>query len=141
MDGSVVMAESAIVWPFKFNATGFIEHTYDQRKMWRDRIILVVLTSLGERVMLPNYGTLVPKSVFENEQAALEMCRTTITEAFSKWFPTLMFNDLTGILDNSTGYFDLEIYYADVTGVQDSVRIRTATFTRFGDIINEVTSG
>jgi len=135
------MAESAIVWPFKFNATGLVEHTSDQRKIWRDRIILVILTSLGERVMLPNYGTLVPKAVFENEQSALEMCRTTISEAFSKWFPTLMFNDLTAVLDNNTGYFDLEIYYADVTGVQDSVRIRTATFTRFGDIINEVTSG
>ena len=69
------------------------------------------------------------------------MCRTTISEAFSKWFPTLMFNDLTAVLDNNTGHFDLEIYYADVTGVQDSVRIRTATFTRFGDIINEVTRG
>lgn len=135
------MAEAAIVWPFKFNSTGFVEHTYDQRKMWKDRIILLVLTSLGERVMLPNYGTLVPKSVFENEQDALEMCRKTISEAFSKWFPTLMFNDLTGVLENNTGYFDLEIYYTDATGVQDSVRIRTATFTRFGDIINEVTSG
>ena len=135
------MAEAAIVWPFKFNGAGSIEHTYDQRKIWKDRIILIILTSLGERVMLPNYGTLVPKSVFENEQAALEMCRTTIAEAFSKWFPTLMFNDLTGTLDNNTANFDLEIYYADVTGVQDSVRIRTATFTRFGDIINEVTGG
>jgi phage baseplate assembly protein W len=134
------MAEAAIVWPFKFNAAGAIEHTYDQRKIWRDRIVLVILTSLGERVMLPNYGTLVPKSVFENEQSALEMCRMTISEAFSKWFPTLMFNDLTAVWDN-TGNFDLEIYYADVTGVQDSVRIRTATFTRFGDIISEVTSG
>jgi phage baseplate assembly protein W len=135
------MAESAIVWPFKFNDTGFVEHTYDQRKMMRDRIILLCLTSLGEKVMLPNYGTRVPKAVFENEQDAIEMCRTTITEAFAKWLPTLMFNDLTGVLDTQTNLFDLQIYYTDNTGVQDSVRIRTATFTRFGDIINEVTSG
>lgn len=135
------MAESAIVWPFKFNETGFVEHTYDKTKMWKDRIILLCLTQLGERVMLPNYGTRVPLSTFENEQNALEMCRTSITEAFAKWFPTLMFTDMTGSLDNETGILDLEIFYTDVTGVQDSVRIRTATFTRFGDIINEVTSG
>ena len=135
------MAESAIVWPFKFNDTGFVEHTYDTARMWKDRIILVCLTQLGERVMLPNYGTRVPLSLFETEQTALEMCRTSITEAFAKWFPTLMFTDLTGVLDDNTGILDLEIFYTDVTGVQDSVRIRTATFTRFGDIINEVTSG
>ena len=91
--------------------------------------------------MLPNYGTRVPMSLFETEQNALEMCRTSIITAFSKWFPTLMFTDLTGVLDDRTGVFDLEVFYTDVTGVQDSVRIRTATFTRFGDIINEVTSG
>jgi phage baseplate assembly protein W len=135
------MAESAIVWPFKFNDAGFVESTTDQRKIFKDRIILVCLTQLGERVMLPNYGTRVPLSLFESEQDALEMCRTSIIEAFARWFPTLMFTDLTGVLDNSTGIFDLEVFYTDVTGVQDSVRIRTATFTRFGDIINEVTSG
>ena len=91
--------------------------------------------------MLPNYGTRVPKVIFENEQEALEVCRATVSEAFSKWFPTLMFVDLAGILDLNTGVLDIEIYYTDVTGVQDSVRIRTASFTRFGDIINEVTSG
>jgi phage baseplate assembly protein W len=135
------MAEAAIVWPFKFNASGFVESTTDQRKIFKDRIILVCLTQLGERVMLPNYGTRVPLSLFESEQDALEMCRTSIIEAFARWFPTLMFTDLTGVLDNSTGIFNLEVFYTDVTGVQDSVRIRTATFTRFGDIINEVTSG
>ena len=135
------MAESAIVWPFKFNATGFVEHTYTQEKIWKDRIILVCLTQLGERVMLPNYGTRVPLALFENEEYALEMCRITVAEAFAKWFPTLLFNDLTGALDIDTGVLDIEILYSDVTGVQDSVRLRTATFTRFGDIINEVTSG
>jgi len=135
------MAETAIVWPFSFNNTGFVTHTSNQRKIWQDRIVLVVLTNLGERVMLPNYGTRVPKVLFENEQEALEICRVAVTEAFSKWFPTLMFVDLTGTLDLTTGVFELEIYYADITGVQDSVRIRTASFTRFGDIINEVTSG
>jgi phage baseplate assembly protein W len=135
------MAELAISWPFSFNRAGFVASTYDQRKIWQDRIILVVLTHLGERVMLPNYGTRVPKVIFENEQEALEVCRATVSEAFSKWFPTLMFVDLAGILDLNTGVLDIEIYYTDVTGVQDSVRIRTASFTRFGDIINEVTSG
>jgi phage baseplate assembly protein W len=135
------MAEAAIVWPFKFNTSGFVDSTTNQEKIFKDRIILVCLTQLGERVMLPNYGTRVPMSLFETEQNALDMCRTSIIEAFAKWFPTLIFNDLTGVLDDRTGIFDLEVFYTDVTGVQDSVRIRTATFTRFGDIINEVTSG
>jgi phage baseplate assembly protein W len=141
MDRSDVMADKAISYPFRFNEVGGVEYTTNYEKIWKDRIAILCLTQLEERVMLPNFGTRVPDSVFENEGDAVEMCRTSIVEAFAKWMPDLVFIDVSGTLDVDTSQLSLEIYYNDPSGQPNSVTIRTAVFTRFGEIIKEVTSG
>jgi len=141
MDGSNVMAEKAISYPFRFNEVGGVEYSTDYEKIWKDRISILCLTQIGERVMLPNFGTRVPESAFESEVDAVAMCRTSIAEAFAKWMPDLVFVDVTGTLDVDTSQLSLEIYYNDPSGQPNSVSIRTAVFTRFGEIIKEVTSG
>lgn len=135
------MAEKAISYPFRFNEVGGVEYTSDYEKIWKDRIIILCLTSIEERVMLPNFGTRVPDSLFENEEDAIEMCRTSVIEAFAKWMPDLVFVDVRGTLDVDTSELFLEIYYNDPIGQPNSVTVRTAIFTRFGEIISEVVSG
>lgn len=61
------MAERAISYPFKFSASGTVGTTSDRTKILKDRIVLMCLTQIGERLMLPTYGTTVPSTVFENE--------------------------------------------------------------------------
>jgi phage baseplate assembly protein W len=109
--------------------------------MWKDRIILLCLTQIGERIMLPTFGTHVPSSAFENQFDAVEMCRSSVIEAFAKWLPDLVFLNITGELDPDTSQLVLEIYYNDPTGTPNAVTLRTALFTRFGDIIKEVVNG
>jgi phage baseplate assembly protein W len=135
------MAEKAISYPFKFNEIGGIEYSTDRTKIWKDRIASLCLTQIGERVMLPNFGTRIPESAFENEFDAVEACRTSVAEAFAKWMPELIFLDVSGDLDPDTNQLSLEIYYNDPSGTPNSVNLRTAILTRFGDIIKEVTSG
>ena len=91
--------------------------------------------------MLPNFGTRVPDSLFESEEDAIEMCRSSIIEAFAKWMPDLVFVDVRGTLDVDTSELFLEIYYTDPSGQPNSVTVRTAVLTRFGEIISEVVSG
>jgi hypothetical protein len=55
--------------------------------------------------------------------------------------PELIFLDVSGDLDPDTNQLSLEIYYNDPSGTPNSVNLRTAILTRFGDIIKEVTSG
>jgi phage baseplate assembly protein W len=141
MDRSNVMAEKAISYPFKFNEIGGVEYTSNQEQIWKDRIGILCLTRIEERVMLPNFGTRVPDSVFESEDDAIEMCRTSIIEAFAKWMPDLVFVDVRGTLDVDTSELSLEIYYTDPSGQPNSVNVRTAVLTRFGEIISEVVSG
>lgn len=135
------MAEKTISFPFKFSAVGGVEYSTATEKIWKDRIAILCLTQLGERVMLPNFGTRVPQSVFENEFDAVEMARSSISEAFAKWMPDLVFVNVTGQLDVDTNQLSLEIYYNNPSGEPNSVTLRTAILTRFGDIIKEVTSG
>ena len=91
--------------------------------------------------MLPNYGTQVPSTVFENEFAAIELARTSVVEAFSKWMPELVFKNLSGDLDPASKDLTLEIHYNDPNGNPKTVSLRTAIFSRYGDIIKEVTGG
>lgn len=135
------MAERAISYPFKFNSIGGVNYTSDQEKIWRDRIAILCLTQIGERVMLPNYGTSVPRTAFENENDAVSVSRETIQEAFAQWLPELIFVDVTGSMDVDTNELFLEIYYNDPRGKANSVSIQTAVLSRFGDIIKEVRSG
>lgn len=135
------MADKAISYPFRFTDVGTLDVTTNPDKIWRDRIILLCLTQIGERVMLPNYGTQVPSATFENEFDAVELARLSVTEAFSKWMPELVFMDLTGELNPDTGDLTLQIYYNDPAGNKSTVTLRTAIFTRYGDIIKEVTNG
>ena len=69
------------------------------------------------------------------------MCRSSVIEAFAKWLPDLVFLNITGELDPDTSQLVLEIYYNDPTGTPNAVTLRTALFTRFGDIIKEVVNG
>lgn len=135
------MKERAISYPFKFSASGTVGTTSDRTKILKDRIILMCLTQIGERLMLPTYGTTVPSTVFENEYEAATAAKQSIVEGFSKWFPDLVFKDLQADLDTDTSDLTLEIHYNDPEGNPQTVGLRTALFTRYGDIIEEVTGG
>ena len=54
------MIERAISWPFQFTDVGALGTTTDTAKIWKDRITLLCLTQIGERIMLPTFGTHVP---------------------------------------------------------------------------------
>lgn len=135
------MAERAISYPFRFTSVGSLETTTNIDKIWHDRIILLCLTQIGERVMLPNFGTQVPSSVFEGEFDAIELARNSVAEAFAKWMPELVFKNLSGELDPDSKDLNIRIVYNDPDGKENAVSLRTAIFTRYGDIITEVTNG
>lgn len=135
------MADRAISYPFRFSGVGTLTTTYDRNKILKDRIILMCLTQIGERVMLPTYGTTVPSTIFDNEFDAVSLAKQSVVEGFSKWFPDLIFKDLRGELDNNTSDLTLEIHYNDPEGNPQTVGLRTALFTRYGDVIEEVSGG
>jgi len=146
------MANLNINLPFSFNnnynlvatsatPTGPVTSTTDLKVIYQNRIFAVLFTKFGERVMRPNFGSDLHKIVFETQEVALEIAERTISTAFSKWLPDLQLEKIEPLFDGTTGYFTFIINYRLPSGEVDGVKINTALFNRFGEILRTFTNG
>jgi phage baseplate assembly protein W len=108
--------------------------------MWQDRVIVAVMTNLGERVMRPTFGSDAPKTVGHNLSDAVSIISQSITVAFSRWLTDLDLLEVTGFTDSVDGYLVIQIKYKyRAQNINQTVNIKTAILSRSGDIIQEVT--
>jgi phage baseplate assembly protein W len=77
----------AISYPFTLDPFGVVEITQDQTKIYQDRILTLLSTSVGERPMRPTYGTNVAKAMFENQTDAKTAIDAAIRSAIGTWIP------------------------------------------------------
>lgn len=63
---------ATVAEPWDGTLKGFLTPK-DDRDVILSAVRWIVLTSLGERVMLPEFGTIVPESVFEPNDLELEL--------------------------------------------------------------------
>jgi phage baseplate assembly protein W len=138
MDGSTIMTEKAISLPFGFNESGGISFTTDIKKIWQDRVVIAVMTSLGERVMQPTYGSDVKLATFENIENATVVIKQAITIAFSRWLSQLSLTDVKAVFDESESTLNIEVTYNYGAALDDTVTIKTAILNRSGEILLEV---
>lgn len=131
----------AITLPFTIGPNG-INKTADISKIWKDRVYGVVLTSLNERVMVPNFGTEVKTSLFLSVNDAMTLIRESVQIGFSRWLSVLTLNSVVGSLDSADGNLNVQILYS-IPGTIDeqSVSLKTAILSRSGDVLLEVTNG
>ena len=130
---------SAISLPFSFNSSGGIATTKDPKKIWQDRVVIAVMTKIGERVMRPTFGTDAPLAAFESEENARFIINRAITGVFSTVLQDLKLKDVkysTGI-DNTLIF---EVFYSYNNSVTESVTINTAILSRSGDVLVEVSN-
>ena len=135
------MANSTITIPFQFNSFGSVNATTDLRQIWRDRVLMVLLTKFGERVMRPDFGSDLHSVVFENEASAVETATRTINIAFNTWLSPLNLLSITPSFDINTGFLEVSVAYTLPSGDSDVVNVNTAIFSRSGDLIQEITNG
>lgn len=135
------MASSVISMPFGFNAFGQVSTTTDARKMWRDRIFLVLFTRFHEKLMTPSFGSDLGSILFESAGTASEVAVKTINIAFNKWLKELNLKNVTPLYNYETGFLEITILYTLPSGETDTVNINTALFNRSGDLILEITNG
>jgi phage baseplate assembly protein W len=129
----------AISLPFNFDEAGAISYTEDPAKMWQDRVVIAVMTGLGERVMRPTFGSDAGKTVGENINDAMSIIRQSITVAFSRWLKDLALLEVTGSIDEYDGYLVVQIKYNyRDQNLTQTVNIKTAVLSRSGDILLEV---
>jgi uncharacterized protein len=133
---------SAISLPFSFNANGGISSTSDQKKIIQDRVVIVVMTLLSERVMRPGFGTDVRGTAFENLDTALKLVKQEVSKGFAKWLSYLSLLSVDGYVDPVDGHLNVVINYQYGTSTTtETLVVKTDILSQSGDVITEVTSG
>ena len=74
--------ERAISLPFSIDSYGNVASTKDQSKIWADRVRSVVGTTVGERLMRPDFGTSIPFATFSGRELVAEITRQELFASF-----------------------------------------------------------
>ena len=129
----------AISLPFSFDQSGSIAYTKDEKKIWQDRVVLVLMTRLGERLMRPTFGSEIGDSLFESEESATTLIKKSVSVAFSRWLKQLELISVTMDVDPIDGYIIVDVGYRySPRESEQRVKIKTAILSRSGEIILEV---
>jgi hypothetical protein len=120
--GRQIMAEVALTLPFKINAYGNVASTTDQAKIWSDRVRFVIGTNLEERLLDPQFGTLVPEAFMQTAEDADALIAAEVERAFPLQLELLTFQSVDISFDEYTGTTNVNIIYSLPNGeVTDTV--------------------
>ena len=105
------MAEVTIQLPFSIDPYGKVSQTTSQSKIWADRVRSVIGTTLRERVMRPQFGTIIPYALFESSGTAVSEVTAEVSKAFTTQLPLLRLKNVNVTIDEYTNILDTEIVY------------------------------
>ena len=105
------MIEKAISLPFSIDTYGKVAVTTDQKKIWQDKVLSVVGTTMRERVMRPRLGSMVAAKTFDNESLAETEVQAEVEYAFNTQLSLLTLKSVTTSYDSYTGNTNVEIIY------------------------------
>lgn len=106
------MSEKAISLPFSIDSYGGVSFTTEQSKIWADRVRSVLGTMLRERLMRPDFGTVIPYSLFNGETSATEEVKTEVNKAFNAQLQLLTLEKVNVSMDEYTRVMSVEVVYA-----------------------------
>ena len=137
------MTQAVISLPFSFNASGGVSYTQDEKKVWQDRVLLTVMTYLGERLMRLEFGTAINSGLFQSVDDASTLVKGEISSAFTKFLPSLTLKDVVTSVDPIDGNLSFNVIYTYgvPSNVTENVIVKTSIFDRTGTVIAEVKNG
>lgn len=106
------MAEEALSLPFSINSYGEVTSTTDQAKIWSDRVRFVIGTNLQERILDPQFGTLVPEAFMQTADDSIGMITTEVERAFPTQLSLLTLQSVDVSFDEYTGTTNVDIIYS-----------------------------
>jgi phage baseplate assembly protein W len=75
-----------LAFPFRIGRDGRTAQVADVESHVRDELIQLILTNLGERLFLPEFGAGARRLVFENtDEAARGVTKAIFTQAVTRW--------------------------------------------------------
>jgi phage baseplate assembly protein W len=110
-------------FPFRVGIDGRLVQVASQEEHVRDELIQLILTNLGERAFLSEFGGGARRLVFESASESTQaMTKAMLTQAISNWLgQRLTLENLVVRVENET--IEVEIQYR-LAGSDDSRRLR-----------------
>lgn len=113
----------AIVLPMRIDDYGRVVSSSLPERVWADRVRTVLNTTVGERVMRPDYGSRIPYGLMESMQELPQLVEDAVRVSFVKFLPTLTLHSVRVIEEYDAESF-LEVSYS-IPGESDPQSVLT----------------
>jgi phage baseplate assembly protein W len=109
-----------------FNAPGVFKSTFTTKDQIKSNLVNLLLTSTGERIMNPNFGTFLKRFLFEGiTDSNLESLKDNLLNSISIYIPDITVTNI--IITPNTDYnsIDLNIdYVVNISQFPDQVTVQ-----------------
>ena len=95
-----------------FNAPGVFNKTYSTKDQVKSNLINLLLTDKGERIMNPEFGADIRKSLFENiTDSNIELLKFKISDAINIFIPEIILGNIDVTPDFDYNTLNITINY------------------------------
>jgi len=123
---------SAISYPYTLDVNGVVASAGTSTKLYLDRVVTLLSTNVGQRPMLPEYGTDWSTSLFENENNYRRAIPIAISNAIRRWLPDLSVDKIELSGDEYSGAVYVSLYLKLPDNTIATMKINTGTFNYDG---------
>jgi phage baseplate assembly protein W len=109
-----------------FNAPGVFNKTYSTKDQIKSNLINLLLTDKGERIMNPEFGTDLRKSLFDNmTDSSLELLRLKIIDSINIFIPEIILGEVKIEPNFDSNILDVTINYRlAISNIPDQVTVQ-----------------
>jgi phage baseplate assembly protein W len=111
-----------------FNAPGVFRSTFTTKDQIKSNLVNLLLTSTGERIMNPNFGTFLKRFLFEGiTDSNLESLKDNLLNSISIYIPDITVTSI--IITPNTDYNSIDLNIDYVVNISQSPDQVTVQFT------------
>lgn len=125
-----LVADYGMTFPQHINKKGFFEFTGKIEDLVKQSIYQILDTRLGERVMLPEFGSRLPELLFEPiDGITIALARVYFIDAIKKWEPRVLLNAVAVNINPDQNKLEITASYVILNhGIEDSVAVALPLF-------------
>jgi phage baseplate assembly protein W len=123
---------SAISYPYNLDTNGVVTSVNTTTKLYLDRVLTLLSTNVGQRPMMPDYGTDWSTTLFENENNYRRAIPVAISNAIRTWIPDVSVEKVELSGDEYSGIVYVNLFLKLPNNTIATMKINTATFNYDG---------
>jgi phage baseplate assembly protein W len=109
-----------------FNGPGVFNSTYSTKEQTKSNLVNLLLTSTGERIMNPNFGTELRRFLFEGiNEDNIGLLKTSLLDSISIYIPGITVTSIDVASNPDYNLIDLSVnYLLNISQTPDEVTIQ-----------------